>query len=312
MNIWLLLGVAAASALLSLASVRASVHIAHALDALDHPDGGRKTQVTSIPRLGGVAVASALTVSVMVGLAVTGRQDQFEAALGVLIPALVAAVVGLIDDTRGLGPYLRLALQVGIGALAFALGTRISVTGIGALDAAILIVWIVVIVNGLNLLDNSDGLAGTTTLTAAVGATVISVMFGQQLVSLMGAALIGVTLGFLALNWHPARVYMGDSGAYFLGVLLALLVVRLRPEGVPSAAGAAIAILLVALPLIDTTYVVVKRLRLGIHPFTAGRDHLSHVLQDRGHSVPHSVLALQLVQGVTVSSGAVLAWIVSK
>lgn len=312
MNAWLLLGVAAASALLSLVSVKISIRVARSIDALDHPDGGRKTQVVSIPRLGGVAVASALSIAVVIWLVVTGQPSQLGSALGILIPALVAALIGFVDDTRGLGPYVRLALQVGIGVLALAMGTRISVTGLWGLDAAILVTWVVVIVNGLNLLDNSDGLAGTTTLTAAIGAMSISIMFGQQLVSLMGAALIGVSLGFLALNWYPARVYLGDSGAYFLGVLLALLVVRLRPEGVPSAVGAAIALLLVALPLIDTTYVVVKRMKSGIHPFTAGRDHLSHVLQGLGHSVPISVIVLQLVQLVTVSLAAWLAWMVSQ
>ena len=156
-------------------------------------------------------------------------------------------------------------------------------------------------VNGINLLDNSDGLAGATVLVSALGASIIAIVFGQLFNSLLGLALVGVCVGYLWHNWHPATVYMGDSGAYFLGFLLATLVIRLRPDSMQPMWGALIALLLVALPIVDTTYVVVKRLRAGIHPFTAGRDHLSHVLQDRGRSVPGSVL---LLQGVLVCSSA--------
>jgi len=94
---------------------------------------------------------------------------------------------------------------------------------------------------------------------------------------------------------------MGDSGAYFLGFLLAVLAIRLRPVDSPQAIGVLIAILLLLLPLVDTSYVVISRLRRGVHPFTAGRDHLSHVLQNRGASVPASVLALM---GLLVASSA--------
>lgn len=92
---------------------------------------------------------------------------------------------------------------------------------------------------------------------------------------------------------------MGDSGAYFLGFLLATLVIRLRPETMPPALGAVVALLLVALPILDMTYVVAKRLINGIHPFTAGRDHMAHVLQDRGASVAGSVLQLEAILLIT-------------
>jgi UDP-GlcNAc:undecaprenyl-phosphate GlcNAc-1-phosphate transferase len=156
-----------------------------------------------------------------------------------------------------------------------------------------------VLVNGINLLDNSDGLAATTVFVAAAGATVIAAHNGQILVSLLGVALAGASLGFLFHNWFPARVYMGDAGAYFLGFMLAVLTVRLRPEGSSALEGVVIALLLAALPIVDTTFVVISRLKRGIHPFTAGRDHLSHRLQARGRSVPASVLILQSVLVLT-------------
>jgi UDP-GlcNAc:undecaprenyl-phosphate GlcNAc-1-phosphate transferase len=100
---------------------------------------------------------------------------------------------------------------------------------------------------------------------------------------------------------------MGDSGAYFLGFLLAILTVRLRPEGASGLEGALIAVLLVLLPLVDTTYVVTTRIRAGVHPFTPGRDHLSHVLQGRGASVPVSVAVLQLMLFVSVAAAVMIA-----
>ena len=121
----------------------------------------------------------------------------------------------------------------------------------------------------------------------------------------MGLALVGVALGFLRYNWFPARVYLGDSGAYFLATLLAVLIIKMRPESVDPRIAIMIVLLLIVLPLVDTGYVVIKRLRSGIHPFTAGRDHLSHKLQGNGQHVATSVLVLQLLS-VTGAVGAVL------
>ena len=295
MSVGLLLLTVALSAGLSWMVVAASIHLAHRRGIYDHPDGDRKTQALPIPRLGGVGVAVALTVSAIGSLALLGRAGDVQLALGVLLPALGAAVVGFLDDRQHLHPYVRLLAQAGLGALAWALGTRVNLTGSISIDAAIVILWIMVVVNGINLLDNSDGLAGSTVMVAAAGATVIAVMLGQNLVSLLGAALVGVCIGYLWHNWHPARVYMGDSGAYFLGFLLAVLIVRLRPDTLSPPLAVMVAVLLVLLPIVDTCYVVTKRLRAGIHPFTAGRDHLSHVLQGHGATVPQSVGLLMVV-----------------
>jgi len=289
---------------ISWVSVDLSIRAAKRVNAYDHPDGGRKVQERPIPRLGGLAIAGAFTLIIAVGLMVTGRLG-FALALGVLIPALVAAAIGLADDRWHLNPYLRLGGQAGVGVLAWALGTRVAVTGQPAVDLAITVVWVMVIINGINLLDNSDGLAASTILVMGIGSSVIAAMFGQALVSLFGVVLVGVSLGYLRHNWHPAKVYMGDSGAYFLGSLAAMLLIRLTPENAPGWGGVMIVVLLALLPLVDTTYVTVTRSSRGIHPFTAGRDHLSHRLQDRGVSVPGSVL---LLQGVSLvgAVGAIL------
>jgi UDP-GlcNAc:undecaprenyl-phosphate GlcNAc-1-phosphate transferase len=201
-------------------------------------------------------------------------------------------------------------MQAAFGLLAWLLGTRLEVTGIPVLDALGFVVWVMLIVNGINLLDNSDGLAASTVLVSSVGAAVIAVIYGQALVSILALALAGTAAGFLGHNWFPARVYMGDAGAYFLGFLLAVVAVRLRPEGASALEGIAIAVLIVLLPIVDTIYVVTKRFANGIHPFTAGRDHLSHVLQGNGRSVPGSTLVLQGVSILGVSAAVAIAVIV--
>lgn len=306
MNLWQVVVVLVGSAALSWAVVSASIRLAHRVGHLDHPDEDRKVQEHPIPKLGGVAVAAAFTLVLVGGLIATGRLG-FALGLIVLVPALVAALIGFLDDRSSLNPYLRLVLEAGVGVLAWALGNRVGVTGNLIVDAAILVLWVMVIVNGINLLDNSDGLAGTTVAIISLGAAIVAAIFGQQLVALMGVALVGVSIGYLWHNWFPAKVYLGDAGAYFLGTLVALMLVRLRPERAPVWVGITLVLLLALLPLLDTAYVVIKRLRAGIHPFTAGRDHMSHVLQGRGVSIPVSVVVLQVVTFCGVALAVLLA-----
>lgn len=307
MSVLLGFAIVVGAAALSAAVVLVSIRAARRLGFLDRPDEERKVQASPIPKLGGVAVALAFTVAVIVALVVLGRSVDLGLALTVLVPALGLALVGFLDDRSGLDPYVRLLLQAVFAYIAWDMGTRMVVTNIPWLDAVGFILWVILIVNGVNLLDNSDGLAASTVLVSAVGASIIAAMFGQQLVWVLALSLVGVAAGFLVHNWFPARVYMGDSGAYFLGFLLAVLTVRLRPAEATAVEGILIALLLVLLPVVDTLYVVIQRVRRGVHPFTAGRDHLSHVLQAAGLSVSSSVLVLQGLLVVSVGGAVAIA-----
>jgi UDP-GlcNAc:undecaprenyl-phosphate GlcNAc-1-phosphate transferase len=300
-----------ASLILTAGSVAFSIKIAHRWKIYDHPDMPRKTQENPVPKLGGLAVAIAFLVVTLAYFGLAGRGSDLELALGVLIPAALMATLGFVDDRRHLNPYLRLVVQAGLAALVGATGTRVDVTGFVLVDFVLFVFWVMLIVNGINLLDNSDGLAASTTLVGALGAGVIAVLSGQDLVSAFAIALAGAALGFLWHNWHPARVYLGDAGAYFLGFMLAVLVVRLRPDKLDEWQGLVVALLLVALPLLDTVFVITRRLRAGVHPFTAGRDHLSHQLQERGSSIRLSVVQLQSISIVSVLLAVLLvvaAW----
>ena len=307
---WVFLLVAFLSAAaLSAVTVAVSIRIAHRVGALDHPDSPRKLQERPVPRLGGIAVALSFSLVTLAVLAIGGQSRNAILAASVLFPALAMAILGFVDDRRHVQPVTRLSFQALAALAAWFLGTTVVLTGIQWLDMLIFVLWVVAVINGVNLLDNSDGLAGSTVLVAALGATAIAAAGGQELVGVLGASLAGVALGFLWHNWAPARVYLGDSGAYFLGFLIAVLAVRLRPEALTVPWSLLVPMLLLALPLMDTSFVVARRLLGGIHPFTAGRDHLSHELQRRGLSTPRSVLVLQIAAVVgAFGAYAVASW----
>lgn len=281
------------SLILSGILVQVSVRISHRVGALDHPDGSRKTQEQPIPKLGGVAVAVTFTAIVTPVVVIAEGRSTGALLLGVLLPAIAMALLGFIDDRTPISPWLRLVAQAAIALWAWFAGTQIQLTDTEWLNITIFVIWVVAVVNALNMLDNSDGLAGSSALVAALGAAWIALLNDQYLVGSLAFALAGVAAGFLWLNWYPAKVYLGDSGSYFLGFMLAILTVRLTPENVPLGINVFVPLLLLALPLADMAFVVSRRILRGVHPFTAGRDHVSHTIQGQGLSVPLSVIALQ-------------------
>jgi UDP-GlcNAc:undecaprenyl-phosphate GlcNAc-1-phosphate transferase len=309
MSPWLYVAAFVGSGILSAIFVQLSIWLAHWSGLTDSPDGGRKTQDQPIPKLGGIAVAMAFTLFFLTAVGVSGEITAFQLLASVLLPALIVAGLGFIDDVRALNPWIRLIAQTLLALLVWFTGTQVGFFQIGWLDAAVTVLWIVGLTNAMNLLDNADGLAASTTLVASLGTGIVAVLYGQFFVGALAFALAGTAAGFLWHNWAPATVYLGDAGAYFLGFLLAIVTLRLRPVSVALPWSALIPVLLVFVPILDTTFVVVRRLLAGRHPFTPGRDHLSHLLMDRGLSVRQSVATLQVVLILSVSGAVALAWI---
>lgn len=307
MNLWLYLGAFLGSAILSTLLVWGSIRVANRTGMVDAPDGGRKQQQRPIPKIGGIAVALAFTIAFLVAVAASGDPTELELLAGVLLPALGVAALGFVDDLRALNPWVRLLAQTLFALIVWWAGTQVSFTRMEWLDLLITLLWIVGLTNAMNLLDNSDGLAASTTLVAAVGTGIIAALYGQFFVAGLAFALAGIALGFLWHNWAPATVYLGDAGAYFLGFLLAIVTLRLRPVGINLPWSAAIPLLLVLVPVLDTAFVVVRRVVEGRHPFTPGRDHLSHLLMDRGLSVRGAVGVLQGVLVLSVAGAVLLA-----
>lgn len=270
--------------------------------------GERKVHIKPIPYLGGLAMFISF-VSVTVAFLPFGRQ------LGALIVACtILAVVGVIDDIKGLSSWNRLGWQTLAACVALAGG--IGITTItnplgGAIDLSygrfpvellgwefhitpianlFSIIWMVGMVNVINFLDGLDGLASGVSGIAAlvIFALALTPDVNQPLVALLAIILAGSALGFLPFNFYPAKIFMGDSGSYFLGLMLAMLAIY-------SGGKLATILLVLGFTIIDALWAVVRRLRRRVHPFSADREHLHHLLLQAGLSQRGAVLALYLL-----------------
>ena len=273
--------VAAAVALLTTPLFR---QLARNIGLVDRP-AARKVHMVAVPYLGGLGIASAT----LTGLVFAPGQGVQLGAVALI--AVGMCVVGLLDDDRQLSPRTRLAVEVGAALATIALGLRFEATGLAAVDVALTVVWIVGLTNAVNLLDNMDGLGAGTAATVAGSALVVMLGTGGHPEAALALAMIGACLGFLVYNKRPATVYMGDAGSLFLGYLLAVITLAATELARPGT-HLVVPLMLAALPVTDTVTVVVARLRRGISPAQAGKDHLSHRLVARGLSPGMAVLVL--------------------
>ena len=300
-NQFLILGVAA-FALTGLLTwpVRA---LAIRLGAMDAPNLERKVQAEPVPYLGGVAIA--IGVSVVTFAALFFSDDNsliIERGLTAIVPALVLGAVGLFDDLKSLPAWPRLIVQTFVGTVIAVVLVQTGTLGIAfnndLINTLVTIIWIVGICNSINFFDNIDGAASGTVAVAALGVFFIAFDRGQELLSALTVVTAGATLGFVMWNKSPAKIYMGDAGALFLGVIISVATIRVNPGITPSWKSLAIPIILLAVPLLDTCVAVFSRVARGISPLTGGLDHLSHRLVRAGLSRPTAVIALWSASGV--------------
>ena len=278
------------------------------LGAMDAPNLARKTQVTPVPYLGGVAIALGITITTLMAVFVGGNKSGEnvsqlkDLALTVLLPALVLGAMGLFDDLRSLSPWPRLITQTIVGSIvAFIIvqgGTVGTPFGTSTLNTAVTIFWIVGICNSINFFDNLDGAASGAVAIAALGVFFIAFDRGQELVSALSIVTAGATIGFLMWNKSPAKIYMGDAGALFLGVIISVATIRLNPGITPTWKSLTIPVILLAVPLLDTCVAVFSRLARGLSPLTGGKDHLSHRLVRAGLSRRVAAVGLWTASGV--------------
>jgi UDP-GlcNAc:undecaprenyl-phosphate GlcNAc-1-phosphate transferase len=282
------------------------------LGAMDKPNLARKTQTEPVPYLGGVAIALGITIitfaAVFVGGNANGENNGQlkDLALTVLLPALVLGAMGLFDDLRSLSPWPRLITQTFVGTVvAFVIvkngtiGTPFGDGGSGSwINTAVTIFWIVGICNSINFFDNLDGAASGAVAIAALGVFFIAFDRGQELVSALSIVTAGATIGFLMWNKSPAKIYMGDAGALFLGIIISVATIRLNPGITPTWQSLAIPVILLAVPLLDTCVAVFSRLARGLSPLTGGKDHLSHRLVRGGLTRPKAAISLWSASGV--------------
>lgn len=285
-----------ASLALVLTPVALRLALRHAV--LDRPSP-IKAQESPVPYFGGLAIVASFSVVIVVAASV--RSDAADEVALIIGLALLLAVLGLVDDVRGLGPAVRIAVELGAAVTIAVTSEGVAVVGNTVIDTVITVVWIVGVTNSLNLLDNMDGLSAGTAAIAAGWIFVIAAVNGQFLVATLAIALAGCSAGFLRSNFHPARIYMGDAGAYFLGFMLAVLAIRLRFDA-PTDVTFLVPILVLGVPLFDTSLVVVNRVMHRLSPVSGGRDHTSHRLVFIGIPVRASVLLIY-------AGGASMGWL---
>ena len=278
------------------------------LGAMDAPNLARKTQAEPVPYLGGVAIALGISIITLAAVYVGGNKSGSNAeqlkdlALTVLLPALVLGAMGLVDDLRSLSPWPRLITQSLVGTVvAFVIvenGTIGTPFGASTLNTVVTIFWIVGICNSINFFDNLDGAASGAIAIAALGVFVIAFDRGQELVSALSIVTAGATIGFLMWNKSPAKIYMGDAGALFLGIIISVATIRLNPGIVPTWKSLTIPVMFLAVPLLDTCVAVFSRIARGLSPLTGGKDHLSHRLVRAGLSRRMAAISLWSASGV--------------
>ncbi len=254
---------------------------------LDLP-GGHKSHERAIPYLGGVAIVVAFVAATVAMSIIQPPHSGRTELLVILGIALALSAMGLIDDLKELSPTWRIVVEIAAAVAVWAFGNGTNVTDIQALDLGLTVLWFVGITNAFNLLDNMDGLAAGLAAISSLTIFAIAANNGQFLVAALSIGLAGCAVGFLRHNFHPARIYMGDGGALFLGFVIAYLGIKLRFEG-GRKLSALVPVLACSTAVLDTTLVTVSRLIAKRSPFQGGQDHISHRLVMVGLSVPVAV-----------------------
>ena len=283
--------------------------IARKLKIMDYP-GGRKLQANPVAYLGGLAIITPITLGsfllIFTSVTIDLKQQLY---LGLILPSLAIAIVGLLDDIFQLPPLPRFISQSAVGVITsfilYLSGSGVEIFDNQLLNSSATILWVVTIINALNFIDNMDGLATSISMVASLALFVLSYKNNQYLVAALSLAIFSSCLGFLFWNKKPASIYLGDAGSLYLGFLLAAISIRIDLDNDSAPFRALVLILILAIPVIDTTQVVVSRIVKGKSPFEGGRDHISHLLLTRGLS-QRSVLFILTTSAILFATVAVL------
>jgi UDP-GlcNAc:undecaprenyl-phosphate GlcNAc-1-phosphate transferase len=273
---------------MSLGLTPLSRQVAFRLGVVDRPTSARKAGAEYKPLMGGMAMYLAFSVALLT----FAPPRHFKELAAIVAGATVLAVVGLWDDRYDLGLKPKLAAMVLVALGLVSAGIQVRLFKVIWLDAPLTVFWMVAIMNAVNFLDNMDGLAAGLSAIAAFFFMLIAFLQGQVLVSSLAAAIFGSALGFLVYNFNPASTFMGDMGALVLGLILAVLGVKLTFAVQPLSVTWMIPILVLALPVFDINLVVFTRLSEGRSPGQAGKDHTSHRLRSMGFSTRATLLIL--------------------
>ncbi len=254
-----------------------------------------KMHVRPMPLLGGLAIYLALCLALFIALFRMNFASEITEMVAIAVGATLVMLVGLWDDRRGIAPRAKLLAQIAAALIAAAAGVRVNLFPWPLVNYAITLFWFVGISNAVNLMDNMDGLAAGTSAVSALFFTLLAASAGQGLVASLAAAVTGASLGFLYYNVSPAMIFMGDTGSLLLGFLLAVIGIKYSPVALPLGSTWPIPIVVLGLPVFDTTLVTFSRL-LSRRPVSqGGTDHTSHRLARMGLGINRAVLTMYIM-----------------
>jgi UDP-GlcNAc:undecaprenyl-phosphate/decaprenyl-phosphate GlcNAc-1-phosphate transferase len=288
----------------------------------DHATTSRKVHGRPIPRVGGVAIVLAFYAAITAALPLQtehvagadARQTSMRTG-AFLAGGLLIFLIGLYDDLKGAGAKQKFTAQFAVAFLLYAAGFRVDVIAnpfgeaiaLGWLSLPLTVVWISGVINAMNLIDGLDGLAGGVALAAAAMMVAVSLHTGDTLGTAIAAALAGSVVGFLIYNFHPASIFMGDTGSMFLGYVLATSAIQpRRGTGEVELVGFIVAL---GLPIADTLAAMLRRALRGVPLFVADREHIQHRLLDLGLTPRQSCLLLWSLAVLLAGAGMTLAGI---
>ena len=292
MTVYLL--VFAGALVLAVGATPAARWLAPRTGFIDHPEA-RRIHKRPVPRLGGAAIYLAVIVAALI----LGEQLNFYEFGAILVGATGMSFMGLVDDRWGLRPLIKMSAQILVALLLYANGIYVGTLHLPVLNLITTVLWVGFITNAINFLDNMDGLASGVSAIAAAFFALMCAFSGQYLVGALSVAVLAACLGFLFYNLNPANIFMGDSGSQFLGFILAAIGIKLRfPENVTFVTWM-VPVLVMGVPIFDTTLVIISRLRRRLNPATTpGQDHISHRLVATGMTHREAVLTIYVVSFV--------------
>lgn len=272
--------------------------LAFKIGAVDVPLDNRRIHKKPIPRIGGLAIYLSFTVTTLLFC------DFSKELVAIWIGGAILVILGILDDIYRLNAWLKLAVQLAVSGFAVWNGCiidHINLGGVyihlGYLSIPLTIFWIAGLTNAINFIDGLDGLACGVSAISSLSMLVVVLLQGDILSTIVCGILFGSCLGFLPFNFNPARIFMGDTGALFLGYTLAVLSVHgvFKLHAVLSFI---VPLMIFALPIIDAAFAIIRRLIAGKSPFAADRGHIHHRLIDMGFTQKESVKILYAICGI--------------
>jgi UDP-GlcNAc:undecaprenyl-phosphate GlcNAc-1-phosphate transferase len=281
--------------------------VANARGWIHAPKSDRCMHTMPVPRLGGIAICFSFMTVVILAMVIPNLSGapsplHVKETIGLLGPALIVFLLGLFDDLRPVSPYWKFAVQTVAAIWLYAGGYGIHNLGLihggrvlgWVYCLPLTILWVLLITNAFNLIDGLDGLAAGSALFSTVVVFIMSLIVPNALVAFLTIALAGAILGFLRFNFHPASIFLGDSGSLFIGFMLAALALA-GSQKAPTIVAVAIPIVSLGLPILDVAIAVVRRFLAGKPLFDADKHHIHHKLVKRGLSQRDAVLTLYAV-----------------